>query len=436
MSRQYVVEGGTPLRGEVPVWGAKNAISKQLIASLLTSEPCVFHNVPRIGEIHIALTMLEELGAHYEWVGSNSLTIQTPTITSSRIGIQYSGVNRLPILLLGVLVARTGTATVPLVGGCQIGARAVDFHVEGLTRMGIRFQEDSDGLVATCSKLTGCDYELPFVSVGATENLLLAAVLAEGITVIENAAVEPEIIDTILVLQRMGAEVSIDAGQRIIINGVKELHGVEHTVIPDRMEVGALAVAAIATNGRITVLNARQEHVITLLNTVRRMGAEFAVTDAGISFFRGKGELRPVHVETDVHPSFMTDWQQPFVVAMTQAHGVSTVHETIYENRFGFACTLNDMGARIALTTHCLGSKHCRFADKNYVHSAIVSGPTPLTARSVEIPDLRAGFAYLVAALVAEGRSVITGLHHLDRGHAELPERLRSLSANIEVVNI
>jgi len=434
MSRQYIIQGSTPLEGEIPVWGAKNAISKQLIASLLTRDACVFHNVPRIAEIHAVLEMLQELGSKYEWIGANSLRIQTETISSSEISFKHSRVNRLPILFVGVLVARTGTAIVPIVGGCNIGARPVDFHVDGLKRMGVAFEETPDRVEATCTRLAGCHYDLPFVSIGATENLLLAAVLAEGTTVISNAAVEPEVVDTILVLQKMGAEVFIDAGRKIVINGVKELHGVEHHVIPDRMEVSALAVAAIATNGRVKVLNAKQEHVITLLNTVRRMGAEFEVADDGITFYRRQRELSHVHIETDVHPSFMTDWQQPFVVGLTQAVGVSIVHETIYENRFGFTKTLNEMGANISVTTHCLGSKPCRFADKNFLHSAVISGPTRLKGASLEIPDLRAGFAYVIAALIAEGTTILTGLSHLDRGHADLPGRLKALGATIEVV--
>lgn len=329
-------------------------------------------------------------------------------------------------------MARIGTATVPIVGGCNIGSRPIDFHMEGLQRMGVSFEESSDGVVANCAELTGCNYELPFVSIGATENLLLAAVLASGKTVISNAAMEPEIIDTILVLQKMGADIFVDAGRRIVIGGVKELRGVEHSVIPDRMEVASLAVATVATNGMVKVLNARQEHVITLLNALRRMGADFIVEDDGIIFFRKEGRLRAIHIETDVHPSFMTDWQQPFVVGLTQAVGVSIIHETIYENRFGFTRTLNEMGAMISISTHCLGSKPCRFADKNYLHSAVVSGPTKLKARRMEIPDLRAGFAFVIAALIADGTTTLTGLQHLDRGHPDLSRRLSALGAKIE----
>lgn len=436
MSKQYVIEGSTELRGEIPIWGAKNAISKQLIASLLTKDACVFHNVPRISEIETVLKMLHELGSNYEWISENSLRIQTESIAESRISTRYSGLNRLTILFVGVLVARTGTATVPIVGGCNIGPRPIDYHLDGLRKMGVNFEESSDGSLATCTRLNGCSYELPFVSIGATENLLLAAVLAEGKTVISNAAMEPEIIDTILVLQKMGAEIFVDAGRRIIISGVKELRGVEHSVIPDRMEVASLAIATIATNGMVKVINAKQEHVITLLNSLRRMGADFLVENDGITFFRKERQLRPIHIETDVHPSFMTDWQQPFVVGLTQAVGVSIIHETIYENRFGFTRTLNEMGAVISVTSHCLGSKQCRFSDKNYLHSAVVSGPTKLKALRMDIPDLRAGFAYVVAALIAEGTTTLTGLGHLDRGHPELPRRLRALGAKIDVQEV
>lgn len=429
--KKYKVEGGFKLNGRIKVFGAKNAINKQLVASLLTDELCVFHNVPQIQEVESVLGMLSELGAKYEW-NENTISIQTKSVITSSISAKYSGVNRIPILLLSALIHRCKDASVPFVGGCNIGARPIDFHIEGLRKMGAAIVEEDNQIKASCKKLEGCYIQLPFPSIGATENLLLAGCLAEGTTVISNAALEPEILDTIMVLQKMGAMIYIDADRKIIIEGVDKLRGVEHSVIPDRMEVAALVAASLATNGKIKILDAKQQDIITLLNTVRKMGGDFEVDNEGISFFRKGENLIATHIETDVHPSFMTDWQQPFVVALTQAEGASVVHETIYENRFGFTKTLNELGANITLSNKCLGNKPCRFVNKNYLHSAVIIGPTPLKAKNIEIPDLRAGFAYLIASLVAEGVSIVSGIYHIERGHPFIVERLKEIGAKIE----
>lgn len=432
--RKYKIIGGHPLRGEITVPGAKNAINKQLVASLLTEEPCVFHNVPRILEIDTVLEMIKEVGTNYEWIGENSLRVHTPKILSSSLSQKYSGVNRIPVLMAGPLLHRSGVIKVPVVGGCNIGPRPVDFHIEGLKRMGVNFEDSEDYFSASASQLVGCDFTLPFPSIGATENIILAACLAKGTTVISNAAIEPEVIDTILVLQKMGARIFIDAGRKIIIEGVSVMNGVTHTVVPDRMEVTSFAFAAIATNGRVKVMGAKHEHIVTLINTVRKMGAEILVEDDGVTFFRKNGNLVAIHLETDVHPGFMTDWQQPLVVTLTQADGASVIHETMYENRFGFTKALNEMGAQISLSNYCLGHKECRYTNKNFLHSAVVVGPTPLAPKNLVIPDLRAGFAYVIAALVAKGESIVSGIYHVERGHENLPERLRAIGANIEFI--
>ena len=236
-----------------------------------------------------------------------------------------------------------------------------------------------------------------------TENAIITATLAEGTTVIRNAAVEPEIIDTILFLQKMGALIRVETDRRIIIEGVPKLHGATHRPIIDRIEVASYAAAAVATNGYVTIRNAEQVHMITFLNSLRKVGGGFTVDKEGITFYRDKDVLSPIHLETDVYPGFATDWQQPFVVLLTQAQGVSVIHETVYENRFGYTQALKEMGADIELTNACLGSKRCRFVDQNHKHSCIVRGVTSLEGQAITIPDLRAGFAYVTAALVANG---------------------------------
>lgn len=430
----YRIHGGKPLHGEVSVGGAKNAIGKQLVASLLTRQACTFSNVPRITEIDAILDMLGEIGLAYEWLGNDQLRVQTAQVRSTTVSQRYSGFNRIPILLLGPLMHRTGEATVPLVGGCDIGKRPVDFHVEALRLMGAEIELTGTEYIAKASKLHGATIRLPYPSVGATENILITATLAEGKTVIENAAIEPEIIDTILFLQKMGAQIQVEVGRRIIVEGVSELGGAGHRPLTDRIEAASFAIAAVATNGSVRVLNAQQEYMISFLNNLRKAGGGFEIDDSSIRFFRAADTIRPAHIETDVHPGFMTDWQQPFVVLLTQADGVSVVHETVYEDRFGYAQDLKRMGAEIDLSPACLGGKTCRYRDNNYLHSAIVRGGVPLKGKSITIPDLRAGFAYLVAALVASGESEIGGIRYIERGYANVPEKLLSIGADFKVI--
>jgi UDP-N-acetylglucosamine 1-carboxyvinyltransferase len=429
----YSIEGGRPIQGTVAIGGAKNAISKQLIASLLTDRPCLFTNVPRITEIEVLLDMLSEVGTKFEWQDNHTLSVQTPTIASAGVSQKYSGFNRIPILLLAPLLHRSGEVTVPVVGGCRIGARPVNFHIDALKLMGAEIEYGAERYVARAARLKGKTIRLPYPSVGATENIIIAGALAEGTTVIHNAAVEPEIIDTILFLQKMGAMIQVDVDRRIIIEGVQRLEGATHHTITDRIEAASFAAAAVACDGRIKILNAQQEHMITFLNEIRKVGGGFTIESDGIRFFRQQPHLCATHIETDVHPGFMTDWQQPFVVLLTQASGVSVIHETVYEDRFGYTRILARMGANIDVARACLGRKPCRFADQDHNHSCIVKGPTPLRGQDMTIPDLRAGFANIIAALVADGVSNIAGIKYVERGYSQVPEKLASLGAAIEV---
>jgi UDP-N-acetylglucosamine 1-carboxyvinyltransferase len=304
-----------------------------------------------------------------------------------------------------------------------------------IQQLGAEIDSSRYGYSATSTGLRGAVIKLPYPSVGATENAIFAAVLAKGTTVIANAAVEPEVIDTILFLQKMGARITVDVDRRIIVDGVSQLHGARHNTITDRIEVASFAIAAVATNGSVRVMGAQQSHMISFLNNLRKVGGAFDIDDQGITFFRESDVLRPIHLETDVHPGFMTDWQQPFVVLLTQADGVSVIHETVYENRFGYTHSLNEMGADVDLCTSCLGSKSCRFQAHNFEHSCIVRGPSKLEATSIVIPDLRAGFAYIIAALLARGTTQVTGINYLERGYASVPEKLSAIGAVIDVVD-
>lgn len=432
------IEGGIPLEGTMRASGAKNAMTKLLVASLLSDKTCTFYNVPNIGDVDITVNLCKEIGSEIHWdKKAKILQITTRELKTGYIPQRYSGSNRIPILMIGALLGRTSEdIIVPTAGGDLIGVRPIDLHIKALQKLGAsieyRVMKKEGAYFAQAHKgLMGSLIVLSYPSVGATENTLLAAVRAKGATIIKNAAIEPEIIDLILFLQKLGAHITLDADRTISIQKADTFFDVEHTVITDRNEVASYAMAAISTKGRVFVEGAEHQHMIAFLNKIREIGGGFSVKQNGIEFFY-RGELKGgLHLETDVHPGFMTDWQQPFAVLMTQANGSSVIHETVYENRFGYTKTLKKMGADIELFTQCLGGKACRFASNNHSHSIVVKGPTPLRAKRIEIPDLRAGFAYVMAALIANDTSVIEGVDFLDRGYEDLVEKLSSLGARI-----
>ena len=428
----YEIEGGKPLRGRVRVSGAKNAATKEIVASLLTEDSVILHNVPHIGDTDVTLEICKSVGLTYEW-DDNRLLLHTPTVQTAEVPVGFSGLNRIPILLLGPLLHRFGKAVIPMLGGCKIGERPVDFHIQALEKLGAEIVFQDDRYYAIADRLQGAVIELPYPSVGATENTLFAAVLARGTTLIKNAAVEPEIVDQIMLLQKMGAIIFVDTDRTIVIEGVDKLHGAEHTVINDRIEAASFAVAGIITGGDVLVEGAEQPQMLTFLNKLRQIGAGFEVKSDGIRFFHPNGPLKPIALETDVHPGFMTDWQQPFVMLMTQTEGISVMHETVYERRFGYTEELVKMGAEIQLFRQCLGEKPCRFRGRDFEHSCVVRGATPLRAADITIPDLRAGFSYLIAAAVARGVSRISGIQYVERGYSNILQKFQELDANIRL---
>lgn len=438
----FKIIGGKPLTGEVKAAGAKNAITKMLVASLLSDKRCIFSNVPNISEVDITVKLCQEIGSHIMWDRENGIIeMITKEIKSSYIPMHFSGANRIPILTMGALLGRTReTIIVPTVGGCNIGKRPVNFHVKALENLGATIEDrmikkDRAYFAHAPNGLRGTRIKLPYPSVMATENAILAACRAQGKTVIENAAIEPEIIDLILFLQKLGVIIHVDVNRKIHIEETKHFYEVEHPILTDRIEAASFGMAAISTKGKVFVKGANQAHMITFLNKLRAINGGFAVKNDGIEFYY-QGPLKGgLHLETDVHPGFLTDWQQPFVVLLTQATGSSVVHETVYENRFGYIKTLRDMGADVELFTQCLGARPCRFGEENYHHSLIVKGPTPFSGKEIEVPDLRAGFAYVMAALIAPEPSLLTGLCYLDRGYENLETKLQALGADIERMN-
>ncbi|WP_281667336.1 UDP-N-acetylglucosamine 1-carboxyvinyltransferase [Parascardovia denticolens] len=431
------VQGGKPLNGTIKVRGAKNLVSKAMVAALLAPGTSVLKNVSEIRDVQVVSDLLRLHGVSVDVNGETGVVtidakhVEMPAVSDVET---LSGASRIPILFSGPLLHRLGEAFIPTLGGCRIGDRPIDFHLETLRKLGADVdKEHEDGIHITAPNgLHGAKIHLPYPSVGATEQTVLAAVLADGKTELSGAAVEPEIMDLIAILQKMGAIISVDVDRTIRIEGVKELKGYTHTALTDRIEVASWASAALATRGDVFIKGATQSEMMTFLNVYRKVGGAFDVTDEGIHFWHPGGDLHPVAIETDVHPGFMTDWQQPLVVALTQANGLSIVHETVYENRFGFTKPLVQMGATIQLYKECLGSLPCRFKQRNFEHSAVIFGPTPLTGQDIDVPDLRGGFSHLIAALAAQGTSQVRGISLIDRGYADFRGKLAALGADID----
>lgn len=432
------ITGGKPLKGQIKAAGAKNAMTKLLVASLLSDKTCKFYNVPNILDVEITVNLCQEIGSEVKWNREEkTLEIVTRELKTSYVPQKYSGSNRIPILMIGALLGRTDEdIIVPTIGGDLIGSRPVNLHIHALQKLGARIEyrdmkKEGAYFAQAHQGLKGAVIHLEYPSVGATENTILAAVRAKGMTLIKNAAIEPEIIDLILFLQKLGVNIMVDVDRTISVQQTQEFHEVEHTVLTDRNEVASYAMAAVSTKGRVFVEGAEHLHMIAFLNKFREVGGGFHILQNGIEFFYAEELKGGLHLETDVHPGFMTDWQQPFVVLLTQAKGASVIHETVYENRFGYTRMLKEMGADIELFTQCLGGKPCRFASNNHYHSLVVKGPTELKARSFCIPDLRAGFAYVMAALIATETSQISNVDFLDRGYEDLVQKLSALGADI-----
>ena len=430
INSKFLINGGKPLHGKVKVSGAKNSATKLLVASLLSDKECILHNSPnKISDLTVTKEICESIGSKIIFK-EDTLVTRTEKISNSKISEILGNKNRIAILLAGPLLLRTGKAEIPIPGGCKIGSRPVNFHIDSLEKLGCNVSIKDDYFILEADRLRGNNIRLDYPSVGATENIIIASTLAKGRTIISNAAVEPEILDLIKFLQKMGAIIEINTDRKITIEGVDNLSGAEHSVIPDRNQAASFACAGLASKGDIFIENAIQDDLITFLNTVRRVGGNYEVKENGIRFFYDR-EFKSIAIETNVHPGFMTDWQQPFLILLSQAKGISIVHETVYEERFGYVSELQKMGAEIELYDTCLGGLECRFANTHYFHSAVVKGPTPLHSAEINVPDLRAGFSYLVAGVIAKGESLVNGAIYIDRGYEDIDEKLRNLGADI-----
>ncbi len=428
----YKIQGGQPVKGQIRCYGAKNYATKAMVAACLADTPTILYNMPPIGDVEITANLLGTVGATTEWLDTTTMRINPSGITSHIATMPDSRSNRIPILLLPILLHKFGRAEIPRLDGCAIGKRAVDIHESAVQAFGGVIEVTRDCFKAHVDKkLKGTHFELHYPSVGATETCLFLSVLAAGTTLITNAATEPEIMELITQLRAMGAIIFLGPNREIKVEGVTRLKGTEKEVLGDRIETASWACLAGASDGEIVVSGIHPHTLGNFLSTFRKIGGGYDFKNDSLVFYRAE-PLRPLMLETNVYPGFSTDWQQPFAILMTQAEGISVIHETVYESRFGYTHTLNKLGAKIQLSQECLGST-CRFAHKGHDHSALILGKTPLQAidTPLEVPDLRAGLAYVIAAAIAEGTSTLTHCERVERGYGNLATRLADFSINI-----
>lgn len=412
---KLVIEGGDRLEGTVPISGAKNAVLPLMAATLLAPGNFRLTNVPDLRDVHTMVELLQELGVEVTFSG-DTLDVDTTSLSTNEAPYELVKKMRASVLVLGPLLARTGEASVPLPGGCAIGTRPIDLHLSGLERMGAEVEVEHGNVQAQASRLTGSEIYLDFPSVGATENLMMAAALAEGETVIENPAREPEIGCLGEFISKMGARVEGTGEERITIGGRDDLGGADHTVVGDRIEAGTFLIAGAITDGTVTAKDVNPDHMQSVLDKLKQAGYHVETrNEREITIDSRNGKPEPVDVTTMPYPGFPTDMQAQFMALMTLADGTATIKETIFEDRFMHVLELERFGADIKI-------------DGNTV---TVHGVDELSGAPVMATDLRASAALVIGALAAEGRSDIRRIYHLDRGYEMLEEKLRNVGATI-----
>lgn len=413
---KFIVSHNSGLRGTVKIGGAKNAVLPILTACLLTEQPCEIHNVPGLRDVHAMIEILKDLGANVIFDEQAAKVIITAeNIKKCEEEYEMAGKMRASFIVMGPLLARLGHARIPLPGGCPIGTRPVDLHLKGFIAMGAEMEQEHGYVDVKTKRLVGNRIYLDFPSVGATENIMMASALAQGETIIENAAAEPEISDLAEFLIKMGAKIYGAGTDNIKIEGVKELHGAIHHVIPDRIEAGTFMAAAAITRGDIILENVVPEHLKPIIAKLDEGNIKSEPVPEGLHVYPA-GELAPIHIKTMPFPGFPTDMQAPFMSLMTLARGTSIITETVFENRFMHAGELKRMGADIKIDSRC----------------AVIEGVPKLTGTQVKATDLRAGAALILSALAAEGKTEISDIYHIERGYWKVEEKLRALGADIE----
>ena len=436
----FVITGGNPLHGTIEVGGAKNVALKILIASLLTDDEVIIRNVPRLRDVFSLIAVLESLGVRAAFE-DHTVTIQNGNVSKDPcVPLDIGARLRTSSMVLGPLLARYGKALVPNPGGCRLGARPIDRHIEGLKSMGAEIDYDSeDGFFhATANGLHGTTVRFPKNTHTGTETILLAAVLAKGQTVIENAAEEVEVDDLISCLNQMGGKIRRKDARTIVIDGVEKLHGVEYTIMPDRNEEITFAIAAVMTKGDIIVSSSQRKYLAAFLDVFTKAGGKYEAIDETHTRYYYDGPFHSTDIVTEPYPGFMTDWQAPWAVFMTQADGESTIHETVFESRFSYVSELQKMGAAIEFYDPHVENPEA-FYNFNWedrrsdFHQGIkIAGPVQLHNAVLSVDDIRAGASLVLAALVAEGESYLHGVELIDRGYENLEGRLSMLGARMK----
>lgn len=416
-STKIVINGKNKLRGSVKIAGAKNAALPELAAVVLSTGEFQFEGVPRVEDIKVMFHALKNLGAEGEFK-SNSVKIQIPEVKSALVPKKIVETSRASLLILGPLIARNGYAKVSKPGGCPIGDRKINFHLEGLRKMGADIRETNDHITARTNKqLKGIDFTFPGKTVTGTENLLMAAALAEGKTLLRNCALEPEVGDLVDLLVSMGADIDGKNTETLTITGKTSLNGTRHTIIPDRIEMGTYVIAGCFGDNEIIVENAIPQYVKSLLDVLDRIGVEAATWDDKISV-RSRGNYSPVEVETMPFPGFPTDLQAQLTTLLTQVKGVSRIKENIFNNRFQHAWELNKLGANIEVNGDV----------------SVIKGKTPLTGKRIRATDLRASAALVIGGLIAEGQTIMENAFQLFRGYEDMLQKLEQLGADIKQI--
>ncbi len=438
---KFIITGGKPLLGEVSLCGAKNSGFKLMIAALYADEPTTLHNFSKIGDVLSTAEIIKELGGEVNFGSNHVLTISGKGLKKQNLSEKTGKLSRASTYFIGPLLHRFGRAIIPNPGGCKIGRRPIDRHVEGIRALGAQVKVVDDQYEITAGRLKGGHFTFSKNTHGGTDIMLIAGATAQGEIILENAAAEPEVDDLIAFLNQMGAKITRTEPRTIVIKGVEELHGADYTVMYDRNEAVTFGCAALATKGDVFVLHAEEKNLRAFLEAVEKAGGGYEIERRGIRFY-SKGPLKATNITTEPHPGFMTDWMSLWSILMTQAEGESIIHETIFENRFGFVNELKKMGANIELFNPRLDNpaEVYNFNPEDdrpeYFHAARILGPTPLKATTEEISDVRAGASLILASLMAKGESELLGVEHVDRGYENLDSRLRSLGAEIKRVKI
>ena len=412
---KYIVSGGNKIEGKLDIRGAKNSILPIMAATILNENKSIIHNVPNISDVYIMIKILESIGCKVDY-NNDTLIIDSSNITSSEVNEEYVRQMRSSIILMGAMIGRLDYTKISYPGGCAIGSRPIDLHLKALKKLGVRIEEENGFIKCYKDKLEGNIINLEFPSVGATENAILASVKANGITKIYNAAREPEIEDLVEFLNSMGAKINGAGTSYIEIEGVEKLHEVEHNVIPDRIAIGTYMIASAITGGYLEVDRVVHKHMEPICDKLRLAGCNIEYTKEGLILEAPKKIEAVDFVKTAPHPGFPTDMQSQLMTLMTLSNGITVFHETIFENRFMHCAELARMGANIKYITENI---------------CMVKGVEKLKGARVKSPDLRGGASLVLAALVAEGKSEISDIYHIERGYEDFENILRSLGADI-----